>query len=141
MAELYRYNVLSRWFGRRGPLDPARLFALTAEPGRALAHSITVIHQEVGELESPEGRVMVCDRRPSVESATGCLAGPQALAAMHAPSAPLLDRLAAFGETERSTWCSANQQSGALNHQAGDTHRLVDRIVNGECEEPDMAWQ
>ena len=54
-------NVLSRWFGRRVPLDPARLFALTAEPGRVLPHAITVIHQELGELELPEGRVVACD--------------------------------------------------------------------------------
>src|SRR4051794_16259856 len=37
-------GMLSRWLGRRMPLDPARLFALTAEPGRELPHAITVIH-------------------------------------------------------------------------------------------------
>ena len=161
-------NVLSRLFGRRVPLDPARLFALTAEPGNKLPHSITVIHQELGELELPEGRVVACDphdpgvplarrvpprRCPvqlrvadlggrdqrtaavllrvddappvrwepdghglSVDSATGCLAGPRALAALHAPDArgtQPLDRLVeALGETERSTWCWANHTVG-----------------------------
>src|SRR4051812_12047315 len=54
-------GMLSRWLGRRMPLDPARLFALTAEPGRELPHALTVIHQELGELELPEGRVVTCD--------------------------------------------------------------------------------
>jgi hypothetical protein len=156
--------VLSRWLGRRAPLDPSRLFALTAEPGSVLPHSITVIHQELGELELPDGCVVVCDphdpgvplarrfpprRYPaqlrvadlggrdqrtaavllrasddppvrwepagaelSVDSATGCLAGPQALAALHAPDAhgaQPFDRLVeALGETGRPTWCWAN---------------------------------
>src|SRR4051794_21915418 len=130
-------TVLSRWFGRRVPLDPARLAALTAQPGCVLPHSITVIHQELGELDLPEGRVVACDPqdpgvplarlfpprlfrarlRPAalggrdrrtaaflfragaappvrweqdvhelgVDSATGCLAGPQALAELHTP--------------------------------------------------------
>jgi len=53
--------VLSRWFGRRVSLDPPRLLALTAEHGRTLPRSITVIHQELGELELPDGRVVACD--------------------------------------------------------------------------------
>jgi hypothetical protein len=155
--------MLSRLLGRRVPLDPARLFALTAEPGRALPRSVTVIHQELGELELADGRVVACDphdpgvplarrlppgRYPaqlrvadlggrdqrtaavllragdeppvrwdpdehglSVDSATGCLAGPQALAALHARNA--LDALVeALGETEHSTWCWANHAAG-----------------------------
>jgi hypothetical protein len=145
------------------PLEPARLFALTAEPGRALPRLVTVIHQELGELELADGRVVVCDpqdrgvplarrlapgRYPvqlrvadlggrdertaavllragdeppvrwepdghglSVDSATGCLAGPHALAALHAGDA--LDALVeARGQTERSTWCWANHAVG-----------------------------
>ena len=148
--------MLSRSFGRRTPLDPARLFALTAEPGHGLPRSITVVHQELGELELPEGRVVACDphdpgvplarrlppgRHPAqlrvadlggrdqrtaavllragddppvhwepagpelrVDSATGCLAGPRALAALRAPGALLLDGLVeALAETERPT--------------------------------------
>ena len=52
----------------------------------------------------------------SVDSATGCLAGPQALAALHAPDArgaqPLDGLVEALGETERSTWCWANHTVG-----------------------------
>jgi hypothetical protein len=155
--------VLSRWLGRRVSLDPARLFALTAEPGRVLPRAITVIHQELGELELPEGRVVACDpqdpgvplarRLPSgrypaqlrvvdlggrdqrtaavllrardeppvrwepgghglsVDSATGCLAGPHALVALQARDG--LDALVeALGETEHSTWCWANHTVG-----------------------------
>jgi Protein of unknown function (DUF4241) len=157
--------VLSRLLDRRVPLGPARLFALTAEPGRVLPPSITVIHEELGELDLPEGRVVACDpqdpgvplaqrlppgRYPaqlrvaslggrdqrtaavllrtgddppvrwepagpelSIDSATGCLAAPLALAALHAPGTPLLDGLLeALGATERPTWCWANHPVG-----------------------------
>src|SRR4051794_27974323 len=157
------HHVLSRWLGRRVPLEPARLFALTAEPGGVLPRSVTVTHQELGELELPDGRVVACDphdpcaplgrrlpsgrypaqlrvadlggrdqrtaavllrardeppvrwepdeHRLSVDSATGCLAGRQALVALQAQDA--LDALVeALGETEHSSWCWANHTVG-----------------------------
>ncbi len=165
--------MLSRLLGRRAPLAPARLLALTAEPGRTLARSVTVIHQELGALALPDGRVVVCDphdpggplarrlaagryrvqlrvadlggrdqraaavilmagdRPPvrwesaddeggaehklSVDSATGCLAGPAALAALYAPGgADAVDELVeALAQTERATWCWANHELAA----------------------------
>ena len=157
--------MLSRLLARRAPLGPARLFVLTAEPGRTLARAVTVIHQELGELALPDGRVVVCDphdpgialarrltagryrvqlrvadlggrdqraaavvltagdgppvrwepaaeHRLSVDSATGCLAGPAALAALHAPGgADAVDGLVeALAHTQRATWCWANHE-------------------------------
>jgi len=72
--------MLSRLLGRRAPLAPARLFALTAGPGRTLARSVTVIHQELGELALPDGawwcatRTTPAARSPAgwPRGATGC---------------------------------------------------------------------
>jgi hypothetical protein len=71
MLRRLRNRVRARWLGvdaiisadtpLPAALAPGRLYELTAEPGRVLPRPVTVIHQDLGELSLPDGRVVACD--------------------------------------------------------------------------------
>jgi Protein of unknown function (DUF4241) len=71
MLRRLRNRVRARWLGVDAiitadtplpkALSPQRLYELTAEPGRVLPRLVTVIHQDLGELSLPDGRVVACD--------------------------------------------------------------------------------